>query len=68
MAARCWARRGRAAFSRAKDGDVIIAHLNQPGREAGRAAWCGILDLKARGYRFLRLDECGARGTDGTTD
>ncbi|SIQ14101.1 Peptidoglycan/xylan/chitin deacetylase, PgdA/CDA1 family [Rhizobium sp. RU20A] len=56
------------AFSKAKDGDVIIAHLNQPGREAGAGVVRGILDLKARGYRFVRLQDAGARGTDGTTD
>lgn len=56
------------AFSKARDGDVIIAHLNQPGREAGAGVVRGILDLKARGYRFVRLEDVGVRGTDGTTE
>jgi len=41
----------------AKDGDVILAHVNQPKRSAGLGVVAGILKLKAEGYRFMRLDE-----------
>lgn len=51
----------------AKDGDVVIAHINQPGRPAGGGVAKGILDLKAKGYQFVKLDDGGAVGSDGTT-
>jgi peptidoglycan/xylan/chitin deacetylase (PgdA/CDA1 family) len=44
-------------IERAKDGDVILAHANQPKRSAGLGVVAGILKLKAEGYRFMRLDE-----------
>jgi len=42
---------------RARDGDVIIAHLNKPasGTAAGLAA--GLIDLRQRGFVFVRLDQ-----------
>ncbi len=39
----------------AKDGDVIIAHVNQPDRASGAGVVEGILALKARGYLFVKL-------------
>lgn len=39
----------------AKDGDVIIAHVNQPERSSGAGVVTGILALKARGYVFVKL-------------
>jgi peptidoglycan/xylan/chitin deacetylase (PgdA/CDA1 family) len=42
-------------FKSARDGDVIIAHINQPTHEAGEGVVAGILDLKKRGYRFVLL-------------
>ncbi|PYB77256.1 polysaccharide deacetylase family protein [Rhizobium wuzhouense] len=44
-------------YHRAKDGDVIISHINQPTHEAGEGVVKGILDLKARGFRFVRLKD-----------
>ena len=41
----------------AKDGDVIIAHVNQPTKPAGAGVVTGILALKAKGYRFVRLED-----------
>ena len=41
----------------AKDGDVIIAHINQPAKPAGTGVVAGILKLKAEGFAFVRLDE-----------
>ncbi|WP_288431649.1 polysaccharide deacetylase family protein [uncultured Agrobacterium sp.] len=40
----------------AKDGDVIISHINQPTHEAGEGVVKGLLALKARGVTFTRLD------------
>lgn len=41
----------------ARDGDVIIAHINQPTRHAGEGVASGILKLKKRGMRFVRLKD-----------
>ncbi|AQS62354.1 hypothetical protein AGRHK599_LOCUS562 [Rhizobium rhizogenes] len=41
----------------AKDGDVIISHINQPTHEAGEGVVKGLLALKARGVIFARLDD-----------
>jgi hypothetical protein len=47
---------------------VVIAHINQPRRPAGGGVAKGILDLKAKGYQFVKLDDGGAVGSDGTTE
>ena len=39
----------------AKDGDVIIAHINQPGHPAGSGVAEGILTLRDRGFDFVLL-------------
>ncbi|MHC1549802.1 polysaccharide deacetylase family protein [Phyllobacterium sp. K27] len=44
-------------ISAAKDGDVIIAHINQPTRMAGAGVVKGILALKKKGFRFVRLND-----------
>jgi peptidoglycan/xylan/chitin deacetylase (PgdA/CDA1 family) len=41
----------------AKDGDVIIAHINQPTHPAGKGLVKGVLELKARGVDFVRLGD-----------
>ncbi|WP_455271428.1 polysaccharide deacetylase family protein [Rhizobium herbae] len=55
-------------FAAAKDGDVIIAHINQPTHAAGAGVVKGILDLKARGYAFVRLNDATEDGSDETTN
>lgn len=45
----------------ARDGDVIIAHINQPKRASGAGVAEGILALKAKGYRFVLLRDVEAR-------
>lgn len=42
-------------YARAKDGDVVISHINQPTHQAGEGVVAGILGLKKRGYRFVLL-------------
>jgi peptidoglycan/xylan/chitin deacetylase (PgdA/CDA1 family) len=44
-------------FSTAKDGDVIIAHINQPSKPAGAGVVEGILRLKADGFVFIKLQD-----------
>ncbi|MEO9166907.1 MAG: polysaccharide deacetylase family protein [Aestuariivirga sp.] len=44
-------------IAKAQDGDVIITHINQPGRAAGTGVAEGILRLKAEGFTFVKLDE-----------
>jgi peptidoglycan/xylan/chitin deacetylase (PgdA/CDA1 family) len=52
--------------TRARDGDVIIAHVNQPSRSAGAGLVRGLLDLKAKGVRFVRLEDAPEIGTTGS--
>jgi peptidoglycan/xylan/chitin deacetylase (PgdA/CDA1 family) len=44
-------------YAHARDGDVIISHINQPTHEAGAGVVNGILALKARGYQFVKLSD-----------
>ena len=44
-------------IAKAQDGDVILAHINQPRRNAGAGVAEGILKLKAEGFNFVKLDE-----------
>lgn len=46
----------------ARDGDVIIAHINQPGHRAGAGVASGLLALKARGAEFVKLDTLDGDG------
>jgi peptidoglycan/xylan/chitin deacetylase (PgdA/CDA1 family) len=43
----------------ARDGDVIVAHINQPRRDSGVGVVAGIAALRRRGARFERLDRLG---------
>lgn len=61
------ARSAEKQIAGAKDGDVVIAHINQPGHAAGGGVVKGILDLKARGYSFVKLADVAAEGSDDTT-
>lgn len=49
-----------ARIAAAQDGDVIIAHMNQPKRASGAGVAKGILTLKAKGFRFVRLADVEA--------
>jgi len=44
-------------ISAAKEGDVIISHINQPKREAGAGVIEGVLALKTLGFDFVHLDD-----------
>lgn len=41
----------------AKDGDVMIGHVNQPKRSSGAGVAEGIVALKAKGFEFVRLSD-----------
>jgi peptidoglycan/xylan/chitin deacetylase (PgdA/CDA1 family) len=43
----------------ARDGDVIVAHVNQPTRSSGAGVVQGVRALHERGVRFVRLDRLG---------
>jgi peptidoglycan/xylan/chitin deacetylase (PgdA/CDA1 family) len=43
----------------AADGDIVVAHINQPGRESGAGVADGIAALASRGMGFVRLDKLG---------
>ncbi len=62
---------GAAAAERrianARDGDVIIAHVNQPTHAAGQGVAKAILGLKAKGAEFVRLSDVEAMGDNDTT-
>lgn len=61
------ARAAEKRIAAARDGDVVIAHINQPRHAAGEGVAKAILDLKAKGYAFVRLSDVPSVGSDGTT-
>lgn len=61
------ARMAEKRIAAARDGDVVIAHINQPTHAAGAGVVKGLLDLKAKGYAFVKLSDADAQGTEGTT-
>ena len=50
-------RRTATTFGAAKDGDAIIAHINQPTKPAGVGVVEGILKLKTDGFEFVKLQD-----------
>ena len=46
-----------ARMRRARDGDVIIGHINQPARSSGAGIARGIVALREAGFAFAHLDE-----------
>lgn len=55
-------------YASAKDGDVIISHINQPTHAAGEGVAASILALKAKGVQFVRLQDIPEKGDAGTTN
>jgi len=41
----------------ARDGEVIIGHINQPKRPSGAGLAAGLVALKAKGFSFVRLED-----------
>ncbi|NKK80473.1 polysaccharide deacetylase family protein [Rhizobium leguminosarum] len=52
----------------AKDGDVVISHINQPTHAAGEGVAKALVDLKAKGTQFVRLGAVEDTGDDKTTE
>jgi peptidoglycan/xylan/chitin deacetylase (PgdA/CDA1 family) len=48
-------------ISTARDGDVILVHVNHPERPAGAGVVEGVLALKRKGYRFVKLGASASR-------
>lgn len=48
-------------LSRARDGDVIIAHFNKPHSGTAAGLMQALLTLRQRGFVFVRLDQAEAR-------
>lgn len=59
------ARKTEKRIAAAKDGDVIIAHINQPKHKAGAGVVKGLLDLNAKGAEFVKLDVLSGDGLAG---
>jgi peptidoglycan/xylan/chitin deacetylase (PgdA/CDA1 family) len=55
-------------ISSAKDGDVVISHINQPTHAAGEGVARAIVALKAKGTEFVRLQDVEDTGDDRTTE
>jgi len=55
-------------ISSARDGDVVISHINQPTHAAGAGVARAIVDLKAKGVEFVRLEDADDLGDDSTTN
>lgn len=50
-----------ARIASARDGDVILAHVNHPERASGAGVVDGVLALKKKGYRFVKLGATASR-------
>jgi len=55
-------------ISSAKDGDVVISHINQPTHAAGEGVARALVNLKAKGTEFVRLEDVADTGDDKTTE
>ena len=55
-------------ISSAGDGDVVISHINQPTHAAGEGVARALVDLKAKGTEFVRLQDVADTGDDKTTE
>nr|WP_250811890.1 polysaccharide deacetylase family protein [Neorhizobium tomejilense] len=51
----------------ARDGDVVLAHINQPTHAAGEGVARALVALKRRGVEFVRLSDVDGTGDDDTT-
>lgn len=54
-------------ISAAKDGDVVLSHINQPTHAAGEGVARALLALKQRGVDFVRLSDVEYIGDHETT-
>lgn len=59
------AARVAARIGAARDGDVVIAHVNHPERPSGLGVVQGAARLAERGFRFVHLDAGAVEESDG---
>jgi peptidoglycan/xylan/chitin deacetylase (PgdA/CDA1 family) len=45
----------------ARDGEVLLMHINHPERPSGQGVAEAIVELRSKGYRFVRLNSPGLR-------
>ncbi len=60
------AARVAARMAAAANGDVIVAHINQPLRPSGAGVVAGLQELQSKGAIFVRLDQVAAAGPGRT--
>jgi peptidoglycan/xylan/chitin deacetylase (PgdA/CDA1 family) len=53
-----------ARVAKATNGEIIIAHINQPNRPSGRGVVAGVRNLLHRGASFQRLGQCATTKID----
>jgi peptidoglycan/xylan/chitin deacetylase (PgdA/CDA1 family) len=58
------ARSVAARIVKATNGEVIVAHINQPDRPSGPGVVAGVRELQRRGACFRRLDQLGTADID----
>jgi peptidoglycan/xylan/chitin deacetylase (PgdA/CDA1 family) len=58
------ARSVAARIAKATNGEVIVAHINQPYRPSGQGVVAGVRELQRRGASFRRLDQLGTADVD----
>jgi peptidoglycan/xylan/chitin deacetylase (PgdA/CDA1 family) len=51
-------------IEKATNGEVIVAHINQPHRPSGPGVIAGVRELQGRGANFCRLDQFGTADMD----
>jgi peptidoglycan/xylan/chitin deacetylase (PgdA/CDA1 family) len=62
MGASLPARSVAARIGGARNGDVVVAHINQPLRPSGLGVVAGVRELQRRGASFVRLDRVAVAG------
>jgi len=58
------ARSAAARIAKATNGEVIVAHINQPYRPSGPGVVAGVRELQRRGASFRRLDQLATADVD----
>ena len=53
-----------ARIEKVTNGEVIVAHINQPYRPSGLGVVAGVMELQRRGASFCRLDQFGTADMD----
>jgi hypothetical protein len=53
-----------ARITKATNGEIIVAHINQPNRPSGQGVVAGVRNLQHRGASFRRLDQLATTDID----